>query len=133
MEKKKPVLMAGMAAETETIVTEGQTAWNMGSGRRQVLATPALVTLMEAVAQMAIDAHVPEDWESVGIGIELTHDAMTPVGMKVNVRAELVRFEGREMEFNISAWDEQGLIGNGRHRRMLARTRALERMLRQKS
>ena len=131
-EKEKPVLTPGMVVETKIAVTETQTAQQMGSGRRQVLATPALVALMEAAAQKIIDAHVPEGWESVGTGIELTHDAMTPVGMMVAVRAELVHFDGKEAVFDVSAQDEQGTIGLGRHRRRLAKTRTLERMIRRK-
>ncbi len=87
---------------------------------------------MEGIAQKIIDAHVPDGWESVGTGIELVHDAMTPVGMTVTVRAELVAFNGKEAVFDVSARDEQGMIGKGKHRRILARTRTLERMLKRK-
>ena len=128
----EPALKPGMVVETRITVTETQTAQHMGSGRRQVLATPALVALMEAAAQEMVDANVPEGWESVGIGIELAHDAMTPVGMRVAIRAELVQFDGKEAVFDVSAQDEQGSIGHGRHRRRLARTRTLERMMQRK-
>ena len=132
MEKKKPCLETGMMAEIRTTITDAQTAQQMGSGRGPVLATPALVALMEGTAQKIIDANIPDGWESVGTGIQLTHDAMTPVGMVVTVRAELVGFDGKTAEFDVSAKDEQGEIGRGRHRRMLARTRTLARMLRRK-
>ena len=128
----EPALKPGMVVETSITVTETLTAQHMGSGRRRVLATPALVALMEAAAQEMVEANVPEGWESVGIGIELVHDAMTPVGMRVAIRAELIQFDGKEAVFDVSAQDEQGQVGHGRHRRRLARTRTLERMMRQK-
>lgn len=132
MKKEKPCLETGMTAETQTTVTDAQTAQQMGSGRSPVLATPALVALMEGTAQKIIDANIPDGWESVGTGIQLTHDAMTPVGMTVTVRAELIGFDGKTAEFDVSAKDGQREVARGRHRRMLARTRTLARMLRQK-
>ncbi len=132
MEKEKIVLKPGMVAETTITVTDAQSAQSMGSGKRQVLATPALVALMEATAQRIIDTHVPDSWESIGTRIELTHNAMTLVGMKVKIRAELICFDGKEVTFNVSAQDEQGMIGNGRHYRMLAKVRTLERLLTRK-
>ena len=121
-----------MTAETQTTVTDAQTAQQMGSGRSPVLATPALVALMEGTAQKIIDANIPDGWESVGTGIQLTHDTMTPVGMTVTVRAELIGFDGKTAEFDVSAKDGQREVARGRHHRMLARTRTLARMLRQK-
>lgn len=128
-EREKSVLKPGLVFETSVKVTETQTALHMGSGKRQVLATPALVALMEAVAQEILDVNLPEGWESIGTGIELTHDAMTPVGMSVKIRAELIHFDGKEAVFDVSAQDGHGSIGSGRHHRMLARSRTLERML----
>lgn len=128
-EREKPVLKPGLVFETSVKITKIQSALHMGSGKRRILATPALVALMEAAAQEILDANLPEGWESIGTGIELVHDAMTPIGMTVKVRAELILFDGKEAVFDVSAQDGHGPIGSGRHHRMLARSRTLERML----
>ncbi len=125
-------LAVGMTAEQTVTVQPEQTAQAMGSGRSPVLATPALVALMEGTAQQIVDAHMPDDWESVGIGIQLSHEAMTPVGMQVTVRAELDAVEGKELKFAVYAEDEQGPAGQGEHKRTLARAKTLARMLRRK-
>ncbi len=132
MEKGQMDIKVGMAAELSVTVTEEKTAKRMGSGRSMVLATPALVALMEAAAQEILDTHMSNDWESVGTGVELKHDVMTPVGAEVTVRAEISGIDGKTVEFDLSAWDEQGAIGRGRHRRMVAKTKTLERMLRKR-
>lgn len=129
---KEMPLAVGMSAERTVTVLPEQTAQAMGSGRSPVLATPALVALMEGTAQQIVDDHMPADWESVGIGISLTHEAMTPVGMQVTVRAELTAIEGKELKFAVYAEDGQGLAGQGEHKRTLARSRTLARMLRRK-
>lgn len=125
-------LAVGMTAEKTVTVLPEQTAQAMGSGRSPVLATPALVALMEAAAQQLIDAHLPDGWESVGIGISLSHETMTPVGMQVTVKAVLTAVEEKTLMFAVSAEDERGLAGQGVHKRTLARTRTLARMLRRK-
>ncbi len=125
-------LAVGMTAEKTVTVLPEQTAQAMGSGRSPVLATPALVALMEAAVQQLIDAHLPDGWESVGIGISLSHETMTPVGMQVTVKAVLTAVEEKTLTFAVSAEDERSLAGQGVYKRTLARTRTLARMLRRK-
>ncbi len=125
-------LQLGQTSEIEVIVDEMQTALKMGSGRRLVLATPALVALMEKASQQIIDNHVSEGWESIGTSVNVVHDSMTPIGMTVKIKAELIDFDGKEAVFKINAYDDQGQIGSGNHRRRLAKTRTLLRLLNQK-
>lgn len=132
MEKGQVNIKVGMVAELSATVTEDKTAKQMGSGKSLVLATPALVALMEAAAQEVLDAHMPDDWESVGTGVNLTHGVMTPVGAQVRVKAEVVGIAGKTVEFEVCAWDSQGEIGRGRHQRMLAKSRTFDRMLRKR-
>jgi predicted thioesterase len=55
----------------------------------------------------------------VGTGINLRHLAATPVGHRVTAEAEVVKVEGRRIEFKVWARDEMELIGEGTHERMV--------------
>ena len=125
-------LEEGMAESMKLTVSEGQTARYLGSGKSEILGTPALVALMEAVAQRIVEQGVPPEYESIGTGIELRHDAMTPVGAEVEIRAVLQRIEGKELSFEISASDASGTIAKGHHKRIVSRTAILKRLLRKK-
>jgi predicted thioesterase len=112
-------LAAGLSAEIETRVTETDTAAKWGSGLVPVYSTPALVGLMEAAAVQALNGRLPEGQTSVGVHIDLQHQAATPVGMRVRARAELIAVEGRKLTFKIEAWDEAEKVGEAVHERVL--------------
>jgi predicted thioesterase len=88
----------------------------MGSGSLPVFATPALVALMEQAAVNALA--LPPGETSVGVLLEITHTAATPVGMNVRAEAEVTGEEGRKLIFRVSAADESGPVGAGRHERV---------------
>ncbi len=105
--------------ESEAVVTEGWTATAMGSGTVPVLATPALVALMEQAAVRALEGRLPPGQTSVGVRIDVRHLAATPLGMRVRARAALVAAEGRRLTFQIEAWDETEKIGEATHERVV--------------
>lgn len=107
----------GMTGEVSLIVGEQDTATVMGSGTVPVLATPRMIALMEEAAWTAIQDGLTEDQASVGIAMNVSHLAATPVGMAVTARAEVTAVEGRTISFQLKAWDEKGPIGEGTHRR----------------
>ncbi len=125
-------LKVGLRGEAELVVTEAVTAASMGSGQMPVLATPALVALMERAAQAAIAAQLPTDHHSVGTQLDIRHEGATPVGMKVIATAELTGIDGRNLRFRVSARDELEEIGVGVHVRTLSSLAAFQRLLRQK-
>lgn len=112
-------LTPGLAAETETVVTEDNTAERLGSGSVPVFGTPALVGLMEGAAIRALEGRLPPSTTSVGARIDVRHLAPTPVGRRVRARAELVEVEGRRLVFQIEAWDEREQIGEATHERFV--------------
>ena len=112
-------LLAGLTADLEHIVVDGDTASQWGSGLVPVYSTPALVGLMEGAAVKAEAGHLPPGQTSVGSRIDVRHLAATPVGMKVHARADLIDVEGRKMVFKVQAWDEIELIGEADHDRFL--------------
>ena len=52
---------------------------------------------------------------SVGAHISISHDAPTPVGMKVKAVARVTEIDRKKYTFEVEAYDECGLIGKGTH------------------
>ena len=71
----------GCKGRAETIVTSEKTAKTAGSGALDVFATPFMAALMEEAAWTSIQPYLEDGQGSVGIALNLTHDAATPVGM----------------------------------------------------
>ena len=101
----------------ESSVTPENTALAMGSGSLPVLATPALVAMMEHAAVNALKGRLPEGIDSVGVAIRVEHLAASPVGMTVRAEAVLTASDGRSYDFAIEAYDAKGLVGRATHRR----------------
>jgi predicted thioesterase len=108
-----------MVHEETLVVEEEHTAAHLGHGGRRVLATPALVALMEAAARSLVDPHLEPGFLSVGTGLNIKHLAATPQGMRVTVRAELVGVEGRRLNFKVEVFDEREKVGEGTHTRTI--------------
>lgn len=104
---------------TTTEVTSAMTAKTMGSGDMEVLATPAMVALMENAAMLAAADDMEEGNTTVGISINTTHVKASKVGARITVTANLVNIDGRKLTFDIEASDENGLIGKATHERFV--------------
>lgn len=109
----------GMKGMVSTTVEREDTAAEVGSGSLLVYATPCMVALMEGAACEAISAALPEDKTSVGIELNIKHVSATPVGMDVRAEAEVTAVEGSILTFQVTAFDEAGVIGEGTHKRAI--------------
>lgn len=107
----------GMKLEAREQVTESRTAAALGSGTLPVYGTPAMMCLMEKAAAELAEDGLPEGWTSVGILMQVSHDAPTPVGVEVRAEAEVTAVEGRKIIYEVRAFDARGQIGKGRHER----------------
>jgi len=107
----------GLKGRAEKIVDQTNTAKTMGSGSLDVLATPALVAMMEEAAVRALN--LAEGQSTVGVSLNIKHTAATPLGMKVWADAELIEIDRRRLVFQIEAYDEKELIGSGTHERFI--------------
>ena len=112
-------LTVGSKGRAEALVTEANTAAAVGSGLVPVFATPYMVALMENAAVNAVQAGLEAGQGTVGTKLEVTHDAATPVGMKVWAEAELTAVDGKKLTFTVRAFDEAGPIGGGTHERFI--------------
>jgi predicted thioesterase len=110
-------IQVGLLGEESTVVDRVRLATHLGSGSIEVYATPAMIALIESAAVAAIDPLLPDGQASVGIALEVKHLAATPPGHEVRAEARVTGVEGRKVLFQVQAWDEHELIGEGRHTR----------------
>ena len=117
------MILLGTKCRLEQTVTQELTASAVGSGALPVFGTPFMAAMMENAALTALQTFLAEDQGSVGTRLDISHDAPTPVGMKVWAEAEIVSVSenGKMVEFKVSAWDERGPIGGGTHTRAVIR------------
>ena len=101
------MLQVGMTYTVEQTVTTDMTARAIGSGGLEVFGTPFMMAMMESAAMLCVQPELPEGKGTVGVEITSSHVAPTPVGMKVRATAK------------VTAFDEEGLIGEGTHRRAI--------------
>ena len=110
-------ITVGMTGSVSTTVDREDTAYEVGSGSLLVYATPCMVALMEGASCEAIATALPDEKTSVGIELNISHLAATPVGMEVRAEAEVTEVAGNIITFQITAFDEAGKIGEGTHKR----------------
>lgn len=115
------MILVGMKCQLEQTVTDELTAKAIGSGTLPVFGTPFMAAMMENAALTCLQSGLDDGLGSVGTHLDITHDAPTPVGMKVFAQAEIttVSENGKMVDFKVSAWDEKGPIGGGTHTRAI--------------
>ena len=109
----------GLKHTSELTVTDAVTAVRMGSGDMPVLATPAMMALMENAAMLAAADELPGGSTTVGGHIASSHLRPSKIGEVVRAVAEVTKVDGRKIEFNVSAYSGDVLLGEGTHLRFV--------------
>ncbi len=110
---------AAISHASSLVVSQAHTAAVMGSGDLPVLATPALVALMENAAMVAARDLLADGETTVGSSIDVKHLAPSPVGATVVAEATLQERDDRCLRFNIKAMQDNKLIGEAVHVRYI--------------
>lgn len=84
-----------------------------------VLATARMIGLMELAASRAMRGALGAGELSVGVSLDVSHGAATPIGVQVTARAKFIGKDGKLFVFEVSASDAGGEIGRGTHRRAI--------------
>ena len=113
------MLEIGLKHTSELIVEEHLTSIDMGSGDMPVLATPAMLALMENAAMIAVANKLPDGCTTVGGHIESSHVRPSKIGEKVCATAEVTNVDGKKIKFKVSAYSGETLIGEGTHLRFI--------------
>ncbi|GAB7047138.1 thioesterase family protein [Catenuloplanes indicus] len=133
--EEQPALTPGLTARVELTVSDSDTAQAVGSGDVPVLATPRVLALAETATVAATARQMPSGTTTVGVRVELTHLAPTPIGRAVAAQATLASVDGRRLMFDVHVtevadvpYEERRVIAEGRVERMLVdRQRFLSR------
>ena len=112
-------ITVGTKGRAETVVTRENTAAAVGSGLVPVFGTPFMIALMENAAVDALAPYMEVGQGSVGTHLDVSHDAATPIGLKVWAEAEVTAVDGKALTFAVTAYDEAGPIGKGTHNRFI--------------
>ena len=85
----------------------------------EVFATGFMVGLMEWTCVQLLAPHLDTGEGSLGVHIDVSHKAATPVGFTITVEAECVEVKGPRAKFAIKAHDGIDEIGFGIHERFI--------------
>lgn len=123
-------LSLNLTREETFLVEEQHTAYHIGSGDERVLGTPWMISFMERVSNRLVAEHLPEGMMSVGVRVEVSHLAATPVTAEIKVRVEVTGLDSHRVTLTVEAWDQHDKIGEGTHTRALVgRDRFLKKVL----
>ena len=112
----------GSKGRAACVVNDQNTAAAVGSGLLPVFATPQMIALMENAAVNAVQGALEQGQGTVGTRLDVTHDAATPIGMKVWAEAEVTAVDRKKITLSVKAYDEAGPIGGGVHERFVIDT-----------
>ena len=84
-----------------------------------VFATAQMIAFVEWTCVAALAPYLATHQRTVGIRIDITHLAATPIGMTVTADIELVEIDGRRLRFKVTCRDEIDVIGEGFHERAI--------------
>ena len=116
------MLTVGMSRAETRVVTEEDSAARISPLVPPVYASARMIAFAETVCAELMAEHLGPDQTSVGSGFQFTHEAATPIGMKVTIEARLVEIAGRKHVFEIEGRDELDRICTGRHERFVVDT-----------
>ena len=95
----------------------------LGPGGSRVLSTPRMILFMERTCRNMVAESLPEGFATVGMHVNIWHNAAAPEGSTVTYRAELIKLTTRRCEFRVEARRGEKLVGEGTHLRAIIDTR----------
>jgi predicted thioesterase len=113
------ILEIGLKGSAELTVDDTNTAAAVHSGGLRVFGTPFMVALMEKAAYGSLQETLGTGETSVGTRVDIRHTAATPAGMRIRAESTVTAIDGRTVTFRVTACDEKGEIGSGRHERAI--------------
>ena len=109
----------GIKGTAETVVVYENTAAAVGSGALEVFSTPSMIALMEKASRELVQPYLEEGQSTVGTRLEVSHVAASPIGAHIQAASTLVEIDRRMLTFEVKAYADGELIGEGRHQRCI--------------
>src|SRR5829696_10130755 len=91
-----------------------------------VFATARMVALMEIAASRVLQPLLGPGELSVGVTVDISHTAPTPLGAQVTASARYAGREGKLFLFEVSVADLGGEVGRGWHKRAIVSSERLQ-------
>lgn len=109
----------GIKGYAEVIVSKENVASTVGSGLLDVYSTPCMIGLLEKAASASVAPFLEDGQGTVGMHLDISHLAPTPIGVKVWAETELTEISGRVLTFAVNVFSEKEKIGEGTHKRCI--------------
>ena len=116
-------LRPGLTARLDYVVPDGRTVPHLLPESEEfaalppVLATGYLVGIVEWTCMRALHGHLDGGEQTLGVHVDLSHEAPTPPGGTLTVDVELAAVDGRQLSFTVHAADADATVCRGTHRR----------------
>ncbi len=111
-------LTEGLKFERIIEIGEDRVITFMGDDLR-VYETPSMIADMEYACRDLLHEHLPIDWDSVGVVVDIEHLAATPMRESVTVTVEIVKITNRKVRFRCEVYDALEIVGKGYHERFI--------------
>lgn len=125
-------LDVGRTYQSQTRVEEWMTAEKAGNKGVDVLSTPMLLQLVEDASMACLAPLLDEHEISLGTHADISHLAATPVGLIVRTEVEVIKTDGKRVEFAFSAFDEREKVADGTHERYITTREKFKERLEEK-
>ena len=112
-------LAPGATFELSRTVTEEMSARHLGSGSVGVLATPAMIAMMEGASTLCVQPFLDEGRTTVGFIVNVRHLAPTGIGSEARARATVTSVDGNRITFAVECYEGEKKIGDGEHVRVV--------------
>jgi predicted thioesterase len=114
-----PQVPIGLKGSSRIVVTNENAISFLGREDARVLGTPWLIAYMEMTARDTVKLCLLDAEDTVGTQVSVRHVSACPIGSEVHFEAEVIRIDGRRVEFRVEARDAAGIIGEGTHERAI--------------
>jgi len=108
-----------MTVEEKHVVPALAASWPDLASMPPAFATAMMIAFMEYTCIQGLKPYLTDAQRTLGIHVDVSHLAATPIGMKVTATVELIETDGRILTFKVRCEDEAGPIGEGTHRRAI--------------
>jgi fluoroacetyl-CoA thioesterase len=122
----------GRTYQSQTRVEEWMTAEKAGNKGVDVLSTPQLLQLVEDASMQCLAPLMDTNEISLGTHIDISHLSATPVGLIVRTEVEIIKVDGKRVEFAFSTFDEREKVADGTHERYITTREKFKERLEEK-
>jgi len=128
-----PTIPVGLKGELRRRVTDDIAINFLGLDGARVLATPAMIMLLEMTCRDSILPQLDSGFDSVGTEVNVKHLAATPRGWEARFESEVIAVDDRRIKFKVAAFDDKEQIAEGTHERFVINVERFAKRLAEKT